>query len=352
MKFFSDVYLLGKKLQAGTYGTVYECVRIKDGRKFAVKTIEHFNYSRKYPVYTISPDALKELYIFTLTRNHPHIVQMQEFFINDNFTYIVMELAKRDIIRLLFDSDNDAKKCMYAILSAVECLHSLGIRYRDVKTTNVLYFGNSVYKLCDFGMSGFSTDNTEKVQSLWWQSPETLRGEPHTYACDRWSVGVLLNDIIHRAYTFETKNSIEMENIVKHFTPSSPIVAMLIQHDPTDRQSLNSVIESSYFDDVCTVIPSRSRVLHVKHQYTAHIQRYLQGLQFDNVVMSQIEWLVEKYVDKYELIDGIELITYGALIIVCKLMLSLKDGRKSLTQFVQMSILERIEKRMVFILAS
>lgn len=353
MKSFFDVYWLGKKLHAGSYGTVYECVRKDTLRTFAVKRVSHVRYAREYPKYTIAPDAVRELYILSLARGHPYIVQMHDWFVEQQHTFIVMELAISDIRKLHFDSDESATRCMYALIESVRFLHSLGIRYRDVKSTNLLVFKDDCYKLCDFGMCGFATDTTQNVQSIWWRAPEQLRREAHTYASDAWSVGILCNDIYHREYTFTSKDERELERLLLAFESSHPVVGPLTQYEPADRASLDSIIALPFFDSVRKDIHTRDRITKITHQYTAHIQEYIRHYHpcdTSSNLFACIEWLVEQYVREHGLLDGIERITYAALIVTCKLRLS-STGKHLDRKLADLHILH-IEKNMIFILTN
>ena len=114
---------------------------------------------------------------------------------------MVMELCKGGE---LFDSmvdynsftEDEIKKIIKQLLSALQHLHDLKIIHRDLKPQNILIEQgeNMNIKLIDFGMSKICADKNAKLKTLmgtpFYVAPEVLRGE-YGFESDLWSVGVI-----------------------------------------------------------------------------------------------------------------------------------------------------------------
>mmetsp|Transcript_18514 Transcript_18514/g.8641 ORF Transcript_18514/g.8641 Transcript_18514/m.8641 type:complete len:99 (+) Transcript_18514:186-482(+) len=93
--------------------------------------------------------------------DHPNILKLYEFFVDDNCYYLVTELCTGGE---LFDritnegnmNETKAANIMYQVLSAVTYCHSRNIVHRDLKPENLLLESreeNAPLKVIDFGTS-------------------------------------------------------------------------------------------------------------------------------------------------------------------------------------------------------
>ena len=92
--------------------------------------------------------------------NHPHIIQLHDFFDEDQFYFLVMErvtggeLFDRIIEKGCYN-ENEARSVCKILLNAVAYMHNQGIAHRDLKPDNLLLVekGNdTMIKVVDFGM--------------------------------------------------------------------------------------------------------------------------------------------------------------------------------------------------------
>mmetsp|Transcript_21804 Transcript_21804/g.33719 ORF Transcript_21804/g.33719 Transcript_21804/m.33719 type:complete len:179 (+) Transcript_21804:582-1118(+) len=65
-------------------------------------------------------------------------------------------------------------------------------------------------KILDFGLSKNTEGNTRLLKSVvgskLFMAPEILLGEPHTFTCDMWSLGIMLYIMLSGSYPFDTRN--------------------------------------------------------------------------------------------------------------------------------------------------
>lgn len=209
---FDELYeLTGEVLGRGAYASVQTCRSVYTGQEFAVKVIE------KRPG---SPNSrsrvIKEIEAFHLCSGHPNIVQLHEFFEEDDRFYLIFEKMRggsllNHIQMQSSFSEFEASLVVRDIANALKFLHDQGIAHRDLKPENILCVYPdrvSPVKLCDLDLASktFLNINLNSITTPELQSPvgsaefmapevvDAFIGESLTYdkRCDLWSLGVIL----------------------------------------------------------------------------------------------------------------------------------------------------------------
>ncbi|CEG49604.1 camk camk1 protein kinase [Plasmopara halstedii] len=86
----TDSYTLGKVIGSGSYSVVRESVHMKSKRKFAIKCIKRSELST-------DDDAAIQFEVSILKQmKHPHIMTLEEFFIEPEYYYLVTEFVSGD----------------------------------------------------------------------------------------------------------------------------------------------------------------------------------------------------------------------------------------------------------------
>ena len=149
---FHDLYkMTGEELGEGSYGRVETCVNLLTGVEYAVKIIQ------KTPGTFIRSKLLKEIEVFHICRGHPNIIQLVEYFEEEEIFYLVFEKINggsllNHIQRRTFFSERETREIIFEQAKAIQHLHDKGIAHRDIKPENVLCLNsNSPFplKLCD-----------------------------------------------------------------------------------------------------------------------------------------------------------------------------------------------------------
>ena len=88
--------------------------------------------------------------------NHPHIVQILDASIDDDFGYIVMEYVDGGTLSRFTKADNllgigDAIEVVYKCARALEYATQQGVIHRDIKPANIMLKENNDVKIADFG---------------------------------------------------------------------------------------------------------------------------------------------------------------------------------------------------------
>lgn len=207
---FQELYkLTGEILGEGAYASVQTCVNTFTDLEYAVKVIDKVPGHARARVF-------REVETFHHCQGHPGILQLIEFFEDDEKFFLVFEkinggpLLRRIQEHICF-SEHDAAQIIKEIASGLDFLHKKGIAHRDLKPENIL----CVYpdklcpiKICDFDLGSgikFTTDISSPsatpqlltpVGSAEFMAPEVVDlfvGEANYYdkRCDLWSLGVI-----------------------------------------------------------------------------------------------------------------------------------------------------------------
>lgn len=207
---FQELYkLTGEILGEGAYASVQTCVNIYTDLEYAVKIIDKIPGHARARVF-------REVETFHHCQGHPGILQLIEFFEDDEKFYLVFEkinggpLLTRIQEHICF-SEHEAAQIIKEIASGLDFLHKKGIAHRDLKPENILcVFPDKLcpIKICDFDLGSgikFTTDISSPaatpllltpVGSAEFMAPEVVDlfvGEANYYdkRCDLWSLGVI-----------------------------------------------------------------------------------------------------------------------------------------------------------------
>jgi serine/threonine protein kinase len=134
---FEDVYELGRKIHSGSFAVVNECLHKKWNQKYAVKIIKRTGSK------ALSDEAVLHEVAIMNHLDHPHIVNVVDFFEEPDYYFIVMELmAGGDLFDRIVDmnqyTEKDARDLAKILLEAVDYMHSSGVAHLDLKPQNLL----------------------------------------------------------------------------------------------------------------------------------------------------------------------------------------------------------------------
>ena len=190
--------LLGK----GSMGEVYLGLDPNLGREVAIKTITMNNVYGEEGAARFQREA-KAL----AALNHPNIVTLFDFGIDDGISYLVMEyLEGEDLATLIQGPALDRAGLLEVLAQACDGLafaHARGFVHRDLKPGNirVVRLGDRIHaKLLDFGIaSAACADPTLKgswVGTVSYMAPEYLDSGKATPGSDLFAMGVIAYEIL------------------------------------------------------------------------------------------------------------------------------------------------------------
>ena len=132
---------------------------------------------------------------------HPHIVRVLDFGIQEQVPYLVMEYTPNGTLRTQYPKGTRVpfdQVVIYVkqIASALDYAHQHGVIHRDVKPENILLSVNHQVLLSDFGLaivqrSMQSLSTQPQAGTPMYMAPEQIQGKPCA-ASDQYALGVLV----------------------------------------------------------------------------------------------------------------------------------------------------------------
>lgn len=216
---FYDLYEKGALLHDG-HAKVYECHSKKTRAVFAVKVVERRQRSRKSVKRTMAETVLREVAILD-TLKHRNIIDIIEFFEDDDYFYLVMERMWGGdvfdrILAMKRYSEEDARALSKSLLQATAFFHSQNVAHRDLKPQNLLLKKKNDptdIVISDFGFGCRVHANqslTTRCGTPSYVAPEVLKNAPYDQSVDMWSIGVILYVLLCGNPPFVDENQTEL----------------------------------------------------------------------------------------------------------------------------------------------
>lgn len=138
--------------------------------------------------------------------NHPNIVKYIDTIRTKSYLYIVLEYMENGSLANVikkFGSCSESLTAIYItkVLRGLKYLHEQGVLHRDIKAANILTAKDGAVKLADFGVAmklneAHAADEQYIVGSPYWMAPEIIEMSTPTAACDIWSVGCVVIELL------------------------------------------------------------------------------------------------------------------------------------------------------------
>jgi CheY-like chemotaxis protein len=199
-RIFGGRYRLQQEIGRGGMGSIWEARDQQFERRVAIKIIT--------PEHRAAADlarALEHEARAIARLNHPHVVQVFDYGLEDGSPYIVMELLTGEDLESRLDRHErmplpTAIKIVDQIAQALTAAHGAGIVHRDLKPGNVFLVRGveeEWLKVLDFGVVSLLADAGDGTWSAGvagtpgYMSPEQLRSARPDARCDVWALGVI-----------------------------------------------------------------------------------------------------------------------------------------------------------------
>ena len=151
--------------------------------------------------------------------------------------FTLQDLAKKGPI-----PQTDIINYIQQVLSALSYAHGRGVIHRDIKPANIMVTSHGVVKLMDFGIakSGVEKDLTRTgttLGSLYYMSPEQVRGGTVDARSDIYSVGVTMYELLAGRRPFVSDSAYDILHQQCNIAPQPPI-----EINPQLSPELNDII--------------------------------------------------------------------------------------------------------------
>jgi serine/threonine-protein kinase len=204
-------YRIVAALGAGGSGEVFRAIRTVNGidQLVALKRL----YPQRSGREQLERFAREQRMLAALT--HPDIVKLLDAGLTeDGRPFLVMDLAEGEPITKYCDRLRlpvvERLRLVRSVCDAVQAAHAHLIVHLDLKPSNILVADGRV-KLLDFGTAKLVDPQSSGTRTEWltpqYASPEQLRGEPVSVACDVYSLGLILYELVSAAWPFRRPDS-------------------------------------------------------------------------------------------------------------------------------------------------
>ena len=248
-------YRIISVLGRGGMGVVYKAFDTKLDRNVAIKMLNPRNVDKERFIERFKREARNQAKL-----SHPNIVTVYGFIEYHDFLGIVMEYVEGESLEKVIDRQRrlnlyDVIYIAKQLLLALSYAHSKGFIHRDIKPSNIIFSNEGVTKIMDFGISKslFDKEFTKtgaKVGTIYYMSPEQVRGEDVTHHSDIYSLGCTIYEMITGNPPFDSESEYDVMDMhlkkeipkVADIIPGSPalldnILQKMLAKNPSDRYS-------------------------------------------------------------------------------------------------------------------
>ncbi|HUS04672.1 MAG TPA: serine/threonine-protein kinase [Bryobacteraceae bacterium] len=232
-------FTLFRKLPAGGMGRVFEADDPPNGRRVALKLIDHGSDTDSLQI--IEAERLGAELQQRLCALDPRITAVYEFGDLPDYFYIVMEyvegqdlseLSAQERIGPLF-----AARIAQDVLEVLHQAHNFrtniegreyrGIVHGDIKPRNIRLTTTGQVKVLDFGIAkalSMTRNFTQNIfGSVQYSSPERLNTGEVTISSDLWGVAVVLYEMIARRPYFAAESGPKLEYVIRNYSQRQPL---------------------------------------------------------------------------------------------------------------------------------
>src|SRR5436305_8753876 len=242
-----DNYQLLHLLGTGSFGEVYRAEHVHRRNIVAVKVLPQLADSD-------IAGFLNEARSIRL--KHPHIVQVQDFGIEEHIPFIVMDYAPHGTLHQRHVRGSRVPLDVIVgyvkqTADALQYAHDERVIHRDVKPGNLLLGANYGVLVSDFGISTMAQSSRSQViqkmaGTMAYMAPEQIQGKPR-FASDQYALGIIVYEWLCGERPF---SGTQMEVASQHMLAAPPplrekipniaaeveqVVMVALAKDPNDR---------------------------------------------------------------------------------------------------------------------
>ncbi len=227
-------YQIAGELGRGGMGSVYRAEDTRLGRAVALKFLApHLAQDE-----TFSRRFLREAKA-AATLDHPNICTVFEIAESDFGLFIAMPFLDGKTLRARIEEGpvriSTALDYAAQIAAGLEAAHTKGVVHRDIKPENVMVLPaatgsrSSLLKILDFGVAQWSGQTTLTGASrvpgtLYYMSPEQVKGEDTDARTDIWAAGALLYEMVAGRKPFRGESDAVAQSVL--FAEPDPLTAV------------------------------------------------------------------------------------------------------------------------------
>jgi len=218
-------YKVKSLLGEGGMGIVYLAEHVKLGRKVAIKVL-HAHLASNESIRNRFMNEAKTM----AELQHPNIVNLHDYHEDELGLYLIMEYVDGQPLDEYIEKmsgpipEEKAIHFFKQALSAFQYAHEKNVVHRDIKPSNLIITNEGKLKVLDFGIAKIVGNDNYKLTktgahtgSVYYMSPEQVRGFDVDYRSDIYSLGITLYQMLtgYNPYVDLTTEYDIFEQIVK-----------------------------------------------------------------------------------------------------------------------------------------
>lgn len=212
---FNDRYQVLEVLGSGGTSVVYKAKDILLNRLVTIKILrEQFARDEKFVSrFRNEAQAVARL-------SHPNIVSIYDVAFAEGVHYLIMEYVEGGSLKEYIDQHgplpvDETLDIFHQLLNALQHAHENNVIHRDIKPHNILLDVKHNVRVTDFGLAVTTTNltnqtNNDVMGSVYYMSPEQIKGEQVTAATDTYSAGLLLYEMLCHRRPFVGDSAVEI----------------------------------------------------------------------------------------------------------------------------------------------
>ncbi|KAF1872686.1 hypothetical protein Lal_00016523 [Lupinus albus] len=206
---------MGEAFAQGAFGKLYRGTY--NNEDVAIKILER--PENDPPKAQLMEQQFQAEVMMLATLKHPNIVRFIGACRKPMVWCIVTEYAKGGSVRqFLRKRQNRSVPLKLAVKQALDVargmayVHGLGLIHRDLKSDNLLIFGDKSIKIADFGVARIEVQTegmTPETGTYRWMAPEMIQHRPYTQKVDIYSFGIVLWELITGMLPFQNMTAVQ-----------------------------------------------------------------------------------------------------------------------------------------------
>lgn len=175
--------------------------------------------------------------------HHNFITNLYFSFQDKDYLYLVLDYFSGGDLRFYLNknvqfNENEIKFFVSNIVLSLRYLQRKNIIHRDIKPENLIFDENGYLNLGDFGISKKMRKNVEikdKSGTPGYLSPELIQKKKQTFACDYFSLGIVIYEMIFlkRPFTGKTRQEVANNILHKHIKLKKSNLPKIFYDSPT-----------------------------------------------------------------------------------------------------------------------